>query len=334
MVKKLLFSLAILMSFTSVSFAQLTPPNSLQTYYNGVDFTLTNTNLYNELATLTISKHSNHLTYSERHDYLYDADEDLNNANNVVLVYSGTSVDKREYQSGNNSHSPQTFNTEHIYPRSLIGNTAEADLHHLRSCTISINSSRLNHPFTDGTGSYQLINGNSWYPGDEWKGDVARMILYMNLRYNENFNDVGALNLFLKWNVEDPVSDFEKNRNNVIENVQGNRNPFIDNPYLATLIWGGDMAENTWGVTASTDDVLLNQLRIYPNPATANKINVKIPNGLNIKQINLYSILGKQIKTISKVNTNNQIIENIPTGLYLLQIISEKGQLTKKVIVN
>jgi endonuclease I len=42
------------------------------------------------------------------------------------------------------------------------------------------------------------------------------------------------------------VSLFEEQRNNVIEGAQGNRNPFIDNPYLATLIWGGNPAENKW----------------------------------------------------------------------------------------
>jgi endonuclease I len=72
------------------------------------------------------------------------------------------------------------------------------------------------------------------------------MILYLNVRYNEDISKVGNLELFLKWNREDPVSAFELQRNTVIEGAQGNRNPFIDNPYLATLIWGGEAAENTW----------------------------------------------------------------------------------------
>jgi len=72
------------------------------------------------------------------------------------------------------------------------------------------------------------------------------MILYLNIRYQEAFNSVGTLELFLQWNVDDPVSPFEIQRNNVIVGAQGNRNPFIDNPYLATLIWGGTPAENRW----------------------------------------------------------------------------------------
>lgn len=72
------------------------------------------------------------------------------------------------------------------------------------------------------------------------------MILYLNIRYDEVISDMGTLEMFLSWNIEDPVSAFEINRNNIIEGAQGNRNPFIDNPYLVTLIWGGDNAKNTW----------------------------------------------------------------------------------------
>ncbi|WP_374329739.1 endonuclease, partial [Soonwooa sp.] len=59
--------------------------------------------------------------------------------------------------------------------------------------------------------------------------------------YSSDFPDI-----LLKWNIEDPVSAFEVQRNNIVANKQGNRNPFIDNPYLATVIWGGPNAQNTW----------------------------------------------------------------------------------------
>jgi len=73
------------------------------------------------------------------------------------------------------------------------------------------------------------------------------MILYLNVRYREKIEKVGTVELFLKWNAEDPVSDFEIQRNEIIYAAQGNRNPFIDNPYIATIIWGGDVAaENKW----------------------------------------------------------------------------------------
>ncbi|MBS9768001.1 MAG: endonuclease [Flavobacteriaceae bacterium] len=232
-------------------------PQKLQKYYSGVNFSLDKKQLYDELATLTISKHSKILTYGQRHKYLYDIDNDLNNNDNVVLVYTGESRYWKEYQSGSNSHSKQTFNTEHIYPKSKLqagddtNNDGRADaitdLHHLRSCDARVNSRRSNYPFTDGKGACHLTK-RSWYPGDQWKGDVARMVMYVNLRYDEPFKDVSTdgIRLLLKWNVEDPVSKFEEHRNNLIEKAQGNRNPFIDNPYLATMLWGGKNAENRW----------------------------------------------------------------------------------------
>lgn len=222
-------------------------PAELQAYYSTASFFENSDLTFTKLSQFTQAKHTTILTYFQRHEYLYDADADPSNSANVILMYTGESRDRREYTSGSNPHTPQTFNTEHIFPQSKL-TTADAvtDLHHLRSADDAINSLRLNYPYVDGSGSYKLVNNNSWYPGDEWKGDVARMVLYLNIRYGEDYNEVGNLDLFLKWNREDPVSVFEKQRNNVIQGAQGNRNPFIDNPYLVTLIWGGTPAENTW----------------------------------------------------------------------------------------
>jgi len=224
-------------------------PNELTAYYSSMDFTKIETPLYEDLATLTIAKHTTFLQYTQRHNYLYNADADPANSDNVLLLYSGVSTFWKEYQSGSNSYSPQTFNTEHVYPKSKLGNEhSKADLHHLRTCNIGVNTDRGNLAFTDSSGTHGVKNG-AWYPGDDWKGDVARMILYVNLRYDEPLtSDISTddINLFLKWNVEDPVSALEIQRNNVIANAQGNRNPFIDNPYLVTVIFGGDAAENRW----------------------------------------------------------------------------------------
>ncbi|MDB2463108.1 Ig-like domain-containing protein, partial [Algibacter sp.] len=228
-------------------------PSELVDYYSGVIFSENTDLMFEELENNTTINHTTILEYTQRHDYLYDADEDVINTDNVILMYSGESRYWEEYQ-GNAGYSPLTFNTEHVYPQSLFeggeggdekDEVVKTDLHHLRACDATVNSDRLNYPFADGSGTYQLI-GETWYPGDEWKGDVARMILYLNVRYGEDFNKVGSLELFLKWNIEDPVSPFEEQRNSVIYAAQGNRNPFIDNAYLATLIWGGDAAENKW----------------------------------------------------------------------------------------
>ena len=221
-------------------------PDALEDYYSGVTFSVDPTLLYSELSSYTDAQHTNRLEYVQRHDYLYDADADPNDDSRVILIYSGESRPDDEFQLGDLDDS-ESFNTEHIYPQSKL-NTEESksDLHILRVADVEINSLRLNYPFTDGSGQYKLVNNNSFFPGDDWRGDVARIVMYVNLSYGDSFDEVGSLELFLKWNREDPVSAFEMQRNNVIEDAQGNRNPFIDNPYLATLIWGGEAAENRW----------------------------------------------------------------------------------------
>jgi endonuclease I len=201
--------------------------------------------LQNIITTFEKSTNPNYTTtYNSANDNLQDADEDLTNPNNIILIYNGASI-KSTWDSAS------TWNKEHVWAKSLLkfpgGGKAEttthgpgADLHNLRASNPSINSSRGNKEFASGSGSYGAVNGG-WYPGDDHIGDVARIILYMNLRWGDslaNINDIGNLELFLLWHELDPVDDFERNRNNVIYNAQGNRNPFIDVPEFAYVIWG------------------------------------------------------------------------------------------------
>ncbi|WP_083540816.1 endonuclease I family protein [Aequorivita viscosa] len=175
------------------------------------------------------------------------------------------------------------WNREHVFARSLANPSldtsypsAGTDVHNLRSCDSQMNSSRSNRIFQDGNGNSHITSIGNFYPGDEHKGDVARIAMYMYTRYPEQCEainlgygttDNSPLNdmpdVFLRWNLEDPVSQFEKERNEVIYQYQGNRNPFIDNPYIATLIWNGEAAEDTWG-SLSTGGAEVESLSVYP----------------------------------------------------------------------
>ncbi|WHT38469.1 endonuclease [Myroides sp. mNGS23_01] len=66
--------------------------------------------------------------------------------------------------------------------------------------------------------------------------------------WRKNDRDAHMVNILLQWNAEDPVSAIEIQRNEYLSKpeIQGNRNPFIDNPHLATQLWGGPVAENRW----------------------------------------------------------------------------------------
>ena len=140
---------------------------------------------------------------------------------------------------------------------------AHNDIHHLRAAEYSTNSSRGDTDFGEG-GSY-------FTPRKEVRGDIARALLYMTVRYNEDdytsytyngktYTDsddldlelvnkvssksiqptgeyvIGNLEFLIKWNYEDPVDDVERKRNDVVYSIQGNRNPFIDyNDFVAYL---------------------------------------------------------------------------------------------------
>jgi endonuclease I len=244
-------------------------PSELSEYYKDIDFTLTGSSLKDVLATEIIDSHTTFLDYTpDVWNVLKQSDLEPTDNTKVVLIYGyddtdGNYVtDRTRDKDANGGTQGTDWNREHVYPRSLgnpnLGDTGPgADAHHLRPSDIKFNSDRGNKLFAAGSGNAGEVSGN-WYPGDEWKGDVARMMMYMYLRYGSQClpknvavgsvvaSDSNMVSLLLEWNAEDPVSDLEKQRNNVVANEQGNRNPFIDNPYLATVIWSGSEAENTW----------------------------------------------------------------------------------------
>jgi hypothetical protein len=147
------------------------------------------------------------------------------------------------------------------------------------------------------------------------------------------------LNLLLQWNAEDPVSQYEDNRNTYLGNAnntygQGNRNPFIDNPYLATVIWGGPVAQNRWPTVLSTTQFSdLNSVAVYPNP-TSDIINIQSETTLD--EIEIITINGQVLQQIKQpiLNDNTYTISNLPKGFYFIKLANATQSVTKKVLVN
>ena len=165
----------------------------IPSYYNDVDLTLNGLALKDELAVKIISTHTNYLVYTpDVWDALKQTDLDPNDPSKVLLVYGFDDNDgdpKTDRSRGVNQNGGNVgdWNREHVFPKSLgnpdLGTTGPgSDAHHLRSCDMQWNSTRNNRKFADGSGNAG-ITGTFWYPGDEWKGDVARMVMYMYLRY-------------------------------------------------------------------------------------------------------------------------------------------------------
>ncbi|WP_332645403.1 endonuclease [Lysinibacillus sp. 54212] len=196
------------------------------------------------------------LSYNEVWNALKITDEDPVNTNNVILFYSGESRSKDR-----NGGNVGDWNREHTWAQShgSFGTSKGpgTDIHHLRPTDMKVNSARGNLDFDIGgspvsgcRGCYK--DGDSFEPPDRVKGDVARILFYMATRYEKGdmvdleLNDKtgngsvpyhGKLSVLLQWHKQDPVDKYEKQRNEKIYSIQGNRNPFIDHPEWVEKIW-------------------------------------------------------------------------------------------------
>ncbi len=292
-------------------------------------------------------------TYNDVIEILKEADENPANSNQVWLVYLEQGRAKLDFQTTSNSIGK--WNREHTFPRSRGGfNSIEADeeingidvfwnttadslrhgnsdAHALRAVDGPENSSRGNQFYGQYNGPTGTLGG--------FKGDVARSIFYMAVRFNglEVVNgfpegiagQFGDLATLLDWHRNDPPDDFEMNRNNVVYQWQFNRNPFIDQPDMIEYIWG-NMIGQIWQQPLSIDDVATLELTIYPIP-TSNRVYFK---GIqNTTKIDMFSLDGRQLSSYT-ISNDSYIDLNVTSGVYLLNIASDNQMMTKKIIVN
>lgn len=336
---------------------------SIPQYYNNVDFTMSKDIVKQQITYLITNTH-HEIGYREVWEVLDRADEDPDNPQNVLLIYGYENGDENSKYARSRKKNAKhrggstkgKWNREHVFAKSLgspkligEGNKIDAgsDAHNLRASDGSFNSTRGNKIFADAKGIARAVSKNAWYPGDEWKGDVARIIMYMYVRYGTRTipNAIGdggntiyqvpdMPDIFLKWNVEDPVSDFERKRNQEIYYTQTNRNPFIDNPYLATLIWGGDKAEDTWNLenTLSTNEnpfAKKEDISLYPSISNRGEsINIS-------EQVNSLEVYNTTGQLVSIKKNIKSFIAPTQTGIYLVRMLSKENNklVTKKIIV-
>ncbi|WP_177735027.1 endonuclease [Flavobacterium inviolabile] len=292
--------------------------------------------------------------YGDIVEILKKADQNPLNSNQVWMMYVESPRAKLDYQTG--SSNVGTWNREHIYPQSRGGfsngtsstpdginvwlptnaddiNAAHADAHHLRAEDGPENSSRNNRDY--GGTDY---NGPVGTQGS-WKGDVARAVFYMAVRYNAldvvngnppdtTVGQLGDLASLLAWNHSDPSDDFEMNRNNYIYTWQVNRNPFIDHPGLADYIWGTHVGE-PWSATLSTPDVNALQVLLYPNPAND---YLYIDGVQDRGQLEVYTITGQKVKTLDFEGTTKVFLD-LSSGMYITKITSDNKTVVKKLLI-
>ena len=292
--------------------------------------------------------------YGDITEILKTADQNPLNSNEVWLMYVEQPRSKLDFQdTGINTGK---WNREHIYPQSRGGYAdgtesiadginiwlptnaddilaGHADAHHLRAEDGAENSTRSNNDY--GLTGY---NGPTGTMGS-WKGDVARSVFYMAVRYNAlsvvngdiddaTVGQLGDLASLLTWNTLDPSDDFEMNRNNYVYTWQVNRNPFIDYPDLANYIWGAKTGQ-VWHSNLSTNDFVNLKVNLYPNPA---KKSITI-SGLDEEAIiEIYNSLGAKILE-SKFTGETKLNIDFPSGIYFAKINSRDKTIVKKFLV-
>lgn len=265
-----------------------TAPNG---YYSSLDG-LSGTTLKQAVQDIIANPNVVHAhSYGDVTDIVKKADQNPLNSNQVWMMYVESPKPKLDFQVS--SSNVGTWNREHIYPQSRGGysngtsDTADGiniwlptsandlqaghgDAHHIRAEDGPENSARSNKDY--GLGDY---NGPTNTAGS-WKGDVARAVFYMAVRYNglsvvngnpsdSTAGQLGDLATLLQWNMQDASDDFEMNRNNFIYTWQVNRNPFIDHPNLANYIFGANFGQ-PWFNNLNTFNFSDSKIVLYPNP--------------------------------------------------------------------
>ena len=300
-------------------------------------------------------------------DILQLSDQDPQNHDNMILVYTGRSQDKgyrdgsgnySQYENGNGTQN-NSWNREHVWPKSHgfpdEDDNAYTDVHNLKPSDRSVNSSRGTKDYDYGGSQHSeatdcLTDSDSWEPSDSVKGDIARILFYMVVRYDPGYdhnnnsfdlelvdyttpgnNDpiLGKLSSLIQWHFDDPVDDFEINRNEVIFGFQQNRNPFIDHPNLVNFLWGENIGQS-WNENLSVNNFNLDEdLIIFPNPSNG---ILNFTNTIQNGKIEIISLTGQKILEKNVANMNSFRLD-IDSGVYLLKISNNKRVNNFKIII-
>lgn len=184
-------------------------------------------------------------------------------------------------QCGSYDEEGDCYNREHSWPQSWFNSQTipSSDLHHIFPTDGFVNAQRGNNAFGEvQSASWTSQNGSKlgncksslgysgtvFEPIDAYKGDFARALMYMSVRYyseDSNWGSSGMTNksellpwaiaMLMNWNEQDPVSQKEINRNNAIyTDYQHNRNPFVDHPEYARMIWDENWQPSTTYIIA------------------------------------------------------------------------------------
>lgn len=199
--------------------------------------------------------HKSQPTYKGLINVFPDTDANPNNKSQMLWFYTGTVA-----ISGTNR--------EHVWPKNggkafPAESETGSDAHHLRPTDQQLNSSRGSLSFGEvpqvagnivkeyGSTTYSNLcyrTSQYFYPGVGYRGATARILMYVQTRWGDAYNlqfvlgdgsnkTIGDIETLMKWHLEEPVTEAERLRNDEVQKIQGNRNPFIDHPEYAERIY-------------------------------------------------------------------------------------------------
>lgn len=286
--KNIKITLVLLLMVSSLAFSQI--PAGYYDSANGLEGYSLKTALHN-----IINNHNSH-----SYDNLYsgyettDVDNYYENDGTVLDMYSENPTGPDPYNwthqanhCGNYSNEGDCFNREHLFPQGFFGSSSPmvSDIHFIVPTDGKVNGMRSNYPLADvSSANWTSLNGSMlgscadagysgtvFEPIDEFKGDIARMLLYFVTRYEGQLSGFSPSNsnnpldgsenrgyeqwyvdVLLSWHNQDPVSQREIDRNNAAYAYQNNRNPFIDHPEYVECIWLGSCNSLSFTSTPET----------------------------------------------------------------------------------
>jgi len=265
-------------------------------------------------------------------------------------VYYNTGV----WHCGTYTGEGDCYNREHSWPQSWFNGVSPpySDAFHIFPTDGWVNAQRSNYPYGEVLNpSWTSLNGGKlgnnttvgysqtvFEPIDEYKGDIARGLLYMAVRYlgeDSAWANSPATNkatilpwqlcLLLNWHNQDTVSAKEITRNNAIYKWQNNRNPFIDRPGFADSAFTCTLV----GIYEAEKELAFS---VFPNPAQETiRVNFS---GYAMHTIRLLNSLGEEVIAETTLSAGTRLnVSALPRGFYIVQVSTATGLGQKKLLI-
>jgi endonuclease I len=328
------------------------------------------TDLHNKINTHSIQFYSNYGAYMVS---AFAARDTTAGQHVLTCAYSG----QQQVYSDPWDWTTYNFSREHTYCYSWMPTTNQAlpeynDYHHLFPTNQNdVNAIRSNYPLgvVVGTPVYTYMGcklGNNaagkkvFEPRDADKGDAARAMMYMSVCYtgvsgnlwtfpsyiSASINYGQDQDVLKQWHYQDPPDNFEIARNDYVDSLQGNRNPFIDSAQYACYVDFSNMTKiaapsfpsQCAAIGIVENNANADAILIAPNP---NKGNFMLLIGTNKNQtatVKVFDIFGRvvmteQIKVQNGSNSFEMTLDGFSKGIYTLEFISDNGRTTERIVV-